>query len=185
MLNKDLYEYLCYFVDDKTIINLLSVNRKYNECYEIIVRRKYTYLVKFKKDTESWKNFFVKQIFCILKLEENYGIPYFPTETYNPCEFYFSRPDDKRWNRIDAYEYALKEAVKTNISLLKQVTEKFEEDFDHFQNEILKTDNYHIWCDSKKRSDVIRRMLLLFLKQDLYEHLIICIDYFERKMNQI
>ena len=39
MLNKDLYEYLCYFVDDKTIINLLSVSKKFNneETYERIL----------------------------------------------------------------------------------------------------------------------------------------------------
>lgn len=188
MLNKDLYEYLCSFVDDKTIINLLSVNRKYNECFERIVIRKYPYLVKFKKD-KSWKKFFVEQALAISRIEEDYGIPYFLNEDYNPSDFYFwSCVND---DRVEIYEIALKEAIKTNVVLLKQVINKFIEDFDQFRFDVQVNHNLqtevHIRRSAMNRSQIIRfaiQLAFLSEKQDMIDELIICYDYFEKYKNK-
>ena len=85
-LTKDIYLYLTRFADDKTILNMLSVNKKYNneKFFEQVMRRKYPLLLKFKKPEQSWKQFFVGMVYCIAKIEETHGIPYYPLEGYNP-----------------------------------------------------------------------------------------------------
>ena len=70
MLNKDVYEYLTNFADDKTILNMLSVNTKFSDdsFFKRVFERKYPLLMKFKKD-ETWRQFFIKMIYYIAKLE--------------------------------------------------------------------------------------------------------------------
>ena len=71
---KDLYLYLINFADDKTILNMLSVNKKYNNdiFFKTIIERRYPYLINFKRD-ETWKSFYLRLIHYISKLEEKYN----------------------------------------------------------------------------------------------------------------
>ena len=39
--------------------------------------RKYPHLIEFKKD-ETWKNLYIRMVYTIYLLEENYDIPYMP-----------------------------------------------------------------------------------------------------------
>ena len=57
-LNKDTYLYLAQFADDRTILNMLSVNKKFNdpEFFRQVMTRKYTLLIKYKGD-EDWKSY--------------------------------------------------------------------------------------------------------------------------------
>ena len=75
-LTKDVYEYLTNFADDKTILNMLSVNKKFNdeEFFKRVMLRKYPFLLKFKGEG-SYKEFFIRMIYYIAKLKENYDIP--------------------------------------------------------------------------------------------------------------
>ena len=84
-LPKDLYEYVTNFVDDKTILNMLSVNKKYNqdEFYRRVLFRNYPHLLNFKGD-ETFKQLFIRMTRAIFKLEKKYRIPYIPVKTYNP-----------------------------------------------------------------------------------------------------
>ena len=59
-LNKDTYLYLTRFADDRTILNMLSVNKKFNDdkFFEEVMRRKYPLLIGFKSDRQTWKQFY-------------------------------------------------------------------------------------------------------------------------------
>ena len=86
-LTKDVYEYLTNFADDRTILNMLSVNKKFSDApfFRDVLNRKYPGLVQYKD--ESWRRFYVKMIYYIAKLEEM-GFPYIPG--VNPKTFYLS-----------------------------------------------------------------------------------------------
>ena len=89
-LPKDVYEYLTNFADDRTILSMLSVNKQFNE-EQFFIRvfdRKYPLLKEFRNKNESWRRFFVRMTYYIAKLQERFGIPYIPTEGYNPQAFY-------------------------------------------------------------------------------------------------
>lgn len=91
---KDVYEYLMNFADDRTILNMLSTNKKFNSpiFFENVIKRIYPSLIPFKKENESWRDFFIKMTYYIAKLEEEYVIVYTATETYNPEELYNKQP---------------------------------------------------------------------------------------------
>ena len=76
-LSKDTYEYIFNFTDDRTILNMLSVNKKFRDekFFENIVRRKYSSLVDYKKE-DTWKKFYINIIYYLSKLEEDFQFPY-------------------------------------------------------------------------------------------------------------
>ena len=78
-LSKHTYEYLLNFADDKDIINMLSVNKKFHdeEFFERIMKRKYPDLIKYRKDDETWKQLFVRMVYYISLITEKFGIPHF------------------------------------------------------------------------------------------------------------
>ena len=86
---KDVYEYLANFADDKTIVNMLSVNKKFNDpvFFERIFKRKYPLLIAFKKDDETWKQFYLKMVKAISLLKEKYDFPYIASPNFNPNNF--------------------------------------------------------------------------------------------------
>ena len=93
-LDKDTYEYILNFLDDKDIVNMLSVNRKFNneKLYERVLRKKYPLLVKFKKENEkeTSRHLFLRMIKYISLIIEKYDIPYIPLQDYDPEDFYKS-----------------------------------------------------------------------------------------------
>tara|TARA_R110001599_G_scaffold74040_2_gene204374 strand:+ start:435 stop:749 length:315 start_codon:yes stop_codon:yes gene_type:complete len=95
-MNKDTYEYLTNFADDRTILNMLSVNKKFNDdvFFKRVLFRKYPLLLKFKTE-ESYKNLFLRMTYYIAKLEEEFEIPYIPLEEYNPQMFYKCNKNSK------------------------------------------------------------------------------------------
>ena len=82
----NIYEYIANFADDRTILSMLSVNKKFRDenLFKRIIQRKYPLLIEFKKPEETWKHFFVKMTYYIHKLQEDYEIPYIPTKGYDP-----------------------------------------------------------------------------------------------------
>jgi hypothetical protein len=79
-LPKDVYLYLMNFGDDKTILNMLSVNKKFDneDFFKTVLERKYPLITSLKTKKETWRSFYVKMIFYIAKLKERYDFPYFP-----------------------------------------------------------------------------------------------------------
>ena len=58
-LTKDAYLEIAKAADDKTIVKMLSVNRKFHddEFFKLVFEQRYPLLVKFKKDKQLWKDF--------------------------------------------------------------------------------------------------------------------------------
>ena len=85
--DKDLYEYILNLADDKTTINMIRANPKVfdNErFYEKVMRRRYPLLIEFRKENETWKALYLRMVYLLAKLEEDYKIPYIPTKGCNP-----------------------------------------------------------------------------------------------------
>ena len=82
----NIYEYIANFADDRTILSMLSVNKKFRDekLFQRIIQRRYPLLIEFKQRNETWQHFFVQMTYYIHKLEEDYDIPYIPTKGYNP-----------------------------------------------------------------------------------------------------
>ena len=85
--NKDVYEYILNLADDKTTINMIRANPKVfdNErFYEKVMRKRYPFLIEFRNENETWKALYLRMVYVLAKLEEDYKIPYIPTEGCNP-----------------------------------------------------------------------------------------------------
>lgn len=87
-ITKDVYEYLTNFADDRTILNMLSVNKKFNDekFFERVIQRKYPLLIRFKKENDTWRSFYIRMIYYIAKLQQEFDFPYIPNT--NPERFY-------------------------------------------------------------------------------------------------
>ena len=119
-LTKDTYEYLLNFAEDRTVLNMLSVNRKFNDekLFEKIVKRKYADLIAYKEKDESWKRFFIRLVYYVARLKDVYDIDYFPG--LNPFEFNYL---DSR----GAIDTALMTAIRVgNLPMIKSLFPKIE-----------------------------------------------------------
>ena len=89
-LTKDVYEYLLNFADDREILNMLSVNKKFRDdkLFERVMKRRYPLIIRFKAEGKSWREFYIETIFYLGKLEEGLHLPYIPTLDFNPEVIY-------------------------------------------------------------------------------------------------
>ena len=144
LISKDIYEYITHFVDDKTVLNMFSVNKKFSgdEYFGRFMQRKYPFLCdyftfnKTPLNEWTWKSLFIGMIYSIDKLEKDYGIPYIPTEGYNPK--HLLTRDKERIPVMAAYE-----AVKGgHLDILKIILEK-EKLRPHELNELFSTARWY------------------------------------------
>jgi hypothetical protein len=109
-LDKDSYEYLTNFADDRTVMALLSANKKFNDpkLFERILMKRYPSLLQFKKEKESWKLFYLKMIKAIAAMKEDFDIDYELSSVFDP-------------DRVYNYLRLLKEAIyqMKNLFLIK------------------------------------------------------------------
>ena len=92
--NKDVYEYISNFADDKTVINMIRANPKVfdnEKFYEKVMRKRYPLLIEFRKENETWKALFLRMVYVLAKLQEDYQIPYIPTKGCNPEKLFYSK----------------------------------------------------------------------------------------------
>ena len=85
--NKDVYEYISNFADDKTVINMILANPKVfdnEKFYEKVIQKRYPLLIEFRKENETWKTLYLWMVYILAKLQEDYQIPYIPTKGCNP-----------------------------------------------------------------------------------------------------
>jgi hypothetical protein len=122
-LTKDAYLYILNFADDRTILNMLSTNKKFHNIgdekfFEMIMKRKYPLLIRFKNDDhylkkfETWKHLYIRMVYYISKLDEEFKIPYIATEDFNPENFYLNHIINDPSN---FYNYAMLEAAKGGL----------------------------------------------------------------------
>ena len=113
-LTKDTYEYLLNFADDRDVINMLSVNRKFNDekLFEKIMTKRYPELIKEKKKDESWKSLFLRIVYYVSLLKERHKIPYFPG--LNIVSLFTEFPRRRRTHQI-----GIAAAREGNVEILK------------------------------------------------------------------
>ena len=119
--NKDVYEYISNFADDATTINMIRANPKIfdnEKFYEKVMRKRYPLLIEFRKENETWKALYLRMVYTLAKLKEDYDIPYIPTKGCNPEKLLYIR---KKFVYNDALECA---AAGGNISLIDYFLEK-------------------------------------------------------------
>ena len=108
-LTKDSYLEIAKNADDKTIVKMLSVNRKFNDdaFFQEVFNNKYPLLRRFKKENISWKEFYLTMIQHIALLKENFDFDYIPARNFNPISFYeaYSGDPEEIWN--EGTEYAM------------------------------------------------------------------------------
>ena len=116
--DKDVYEYMLNFADDETIINMLSVNKHFNDekFFEKVMKRRYPLLIDFRKEKETWKQLFIRMVHILALLDERYGIPYIPTKGCDPQKLLNTKGNIYNDALICA-------AVGNNVSVAKYLVE--------------------------------------------------------------
>ena len=126
-LLKDLYEYIACLSDDYTVLNMLSVNKTFQDSiyFKRIMSKRYPYLVKMKPEEQTWKSFYVEMIYYNSILEKDYNIPYIPARNYNPKKLFheknYSSISFKKCNR--ALRYAVEAGLLDTVKILSEKTE--------------------------------------------------------------
>lgn len=89
-LPKDVYLMLTDYSSDRDIINMLSVNKKYNDpiFFRRIITKRYPALIKLKRAKESWKTFYLRMIYYLSLLKDKYDIDYINIPSFDPFSLY-------------------------------------------------------------------------------------------------
>jgi len=107
--DKNVYDLIVNSADDRTVLEMLSVNKKFNkdEAFYKILKKRYPLLLKFKKDDTTWKHFYLQMITYISKLKEEYNFPYISNKKFNPIKFYkkIKKNELNIWQ--EGFEYAI------------------------------------------------------------------------------
>ena len=84
--DKDVYEYMMNFADNRTLLNMLSVNKQFRDenFFRKVMERRYPLLIEYRKEGETWRHFFIRMVFYLSELWEKYQIPYIPTKGCSP-----------------------------------------------------------------------------------------------------
>lgn len=197
-IGKDVYAYLANFADDQTILNMISVNKKFNDpkFFEKIMKRKYPLLIPFKdikdnkipdikssfeeKKEETWKQFYLKMVYYISKLQEEYNFPYIPNKHFNPETFYKNSQNFgyDNWNKGLKYaaEIGRKDLVDYMIeSGAKELDSAIETAALHGQIEMVnyliseEVKNFHrtmYWAAYGGHIDIIKLMIEKIIEKD-------------------
>ena len=84
--DKDIYSYIVNLAEDRDVINMLSVNRKFSDdlYFKKVLEKRYPLLLRFKSPYETYKKFYLKMVKYMSKLWEEYKIPYIAAKFFNP-----------------------------------------------------------------------------------------------------
>ena len=74
--------------------------------YEKVMRKRYQLLIDFRKENETWKALYLRMVYILAKLQEDYQIPYIPTKGCSP-ELLLDVGKGKEKGIYDIYDYAL------------------------------------------------------------------------------
>ena len=141
-LTKDTYLEIAKLTDDRTTVSMLSVNKKFydDEFFKLVFANKYPLLVKFKHD-ESWKDFYLRMMLYIFKLNEEFNLDYIPSPKFNPQNFYkyAKNQEDEDW-QLEAGEYL--KGVK-DLEFIQNFLQKYAKylDFNHLIYREIKTND--------------------------------------------
>jgi hypothetical protein len=101
---KDLDKHLAKYVNDKDVLNMI-VNKKYLELFDEqffhnLLILKYPLLLRYKRKEDTWKAFYIKIVYYLSKLKEEFNFPYIPSEYYHPVRLYkyFKQSPEMIWS---------------------------------------------------------------------------------------
>jgi ankyrin repeat protein len=85
---KDLDRHLVMYLDDRDVLNMM-LNKDYKNLldenfFHNLLLKKYPLLIRLKKKEETWKQFYLRQVYYLAKVKELHGIDYIPTPSYFP-----------------------------------------------------------------------------------------------------
>ena len=182
-LTKDAYEYILNFADDKEIINMLLVNKKFagklsdDKFFEQVVKRRYPLLVEFKDKQESWKYFYLRMIKYIYLLKEKYGIPYLKIEKYNPEQFF--KKNDANGGILILYS-AIKLILEYggNSDILEDLLDRFIQESSSFSAKSIKASLNDFF--NNVEADDLRNVTILINKgADDFDTLLSTVTFFD------
>ena len=109
-MNKDIYLMLTTYLDDKSVVNMLSVNKKFNDpqFFKMLFSQRYPQLIKFKTEEEDWRQFYLRMVKYIATLWEDFhynfitDAQYGITESDNPQEIYRELVENKKKDKMPA-----------------------------------------------------------------------------------
>lgn len=87
-MNKDIYLMLATYLDDKSVVNMLSVNKKFNDprFFQQLFSQRYPQLIKFKTERQDWKQFYLYMVKYIAMLWEKFHYNYTTDAQYEIIE---------------------------------------------------------------------------------------------------
>ena len=76
--------------EDRDVISMLSVNRKFNDdwYFKKVLEKRYPLLLEFKSEDETYKQFYLRMVKYLAKLWEEFKIPYVAVKGLNPEKRY-------------------------------------------------------------------------------------------------
>ena len=113
--DKDIYEYIVNLAEDRDVINMLAVNKKFNNdsYFKKMLERRYPNLLQYKNENETYKHLYLRMVKYLAKLWEEYEIPYIPSEIFDPERLYEIANYYKSHKRVtNPYTIALMDAVQ-------------------------------------------------------------------------
>ena len=112
-MNKDIYLMLTTYLDDKSVVNMLSVNKKFNDpqFFKQLFSQRYPQLIKFKTEEEDWKQFYLYMVKYIAKLWEDFHYNYVTDAHYE-----ITKSEDPRKIYMELADNMTKNQMPTNIS---------------------------------------------------------------------
>jgi hypothetical protein len=92
---KDTDRLILEAVDDRTLLDVLKVNRNLlilgEDAFKKRMQLKYPVLVKSKPYGKKWTKYYLDMIYYINKLKEDYNIDYIPVSSFDPAGYYVSK----------------------------------------------------------------------------------------------
>ena len=155
-LTKDTYEHILNFADDREIIIMLSLNKKFNDekLFERVMKTRYPLLIRYKKENETWKELYVRMVFYISKLKELFSIPYINVPGYNPETFYRKY---KNGNAYFVQKKALEKAAEGDFRTTKYLALKMAKGDLTYPYSIAK---------AKRQTEIMNYLLQLYEKEE-------------------
>ena len=95
--DKDIYSYIVNLADDRTVLKMLSVNKRVNDYtyFKKILEKRYPALLQLKEENETYKHLYLRMVKYLAKLWEEYEIPHISSKKFDPERLYEKLNDFK------------------------------------------------------------------------------------------
>lgn len=107
-LPKDIYLYIAELQEDNDVINMLTINKSFNNpiFFQRIFQKRYSCLIPYKKVRESWREFYLRMIYYLAYLKKFLNISYINVPTFDPiylCKYSKEYPEESLNHHLANY----------------------------------------------------------------------------------